>query len=437
MRLFSVLLFSLPFGAIHAQEPAPLRRPSAAVKTQQLLESLGSKDYKERERASKELAAEGDRALPYLKSALGQIESPEVQRRIEVLVERLNSERIFRPSLVSVDCENASYKTVLKDLCKQAGYEYRDGGTVDKKIALKLANAPFWEAMDAIADSTGVTIVPADDEQKSITAYDNESVSPHNFVSGPFKFTASNINSSRSIQLANLPRRGRLTSPESIGMGVQIFAEPKLPIVGVGQVTLLKAVDDKGSSLLIPTADDSDDTRRTVRLHIQNNYRSLNQSCGLNFNRGNRDAVSIQELHARVALSILVEERPEITVENILEAGKKKFAGDDVDLEIEEVGEAMGAVSLKLTFRQRSANWDEYGWSNGIVQRLTMLDDKGNKMVSRGVSEQNSGVGILSIRTAFGAATGKKAGRPSKLILNEWVTEARDVEFKFKNIPLP
>ena len=435
MWLSSILLSALAFGAVHAQ--APVRRPTAAAKTQQFIELLGSKDYQERERASKALAAEGDRALPHLKAALGQVESPEVQRRIEVLVERLNAERIFRPSLVSVDCKNASYKTVLKDMCKQVGYEYRDGGSVDQKITLKLADAPFWEAMDAIADLTSVTIVPTDDEKKSITAYNNESISPHNFVSGPFKFTASNISSSRSIQLANLPKRGQLTSPEYIGMGVQILAEPKLPIVGVGQVTVLKAVDDKGTSLLIPTADDSDDTRRTVRLYVQNNYRSLNQSCGLNFNRGNRDAVSIRELHARVALAILVEERPMIAVENILEAKKKKFAGDDLDLEIEEVSEAMGVVSLKITFRQRMANPDDYVWSNSLVQRLAMLDDKGNKMNSTGVTDQNNGVGIQTIRTGFSPAGGKKGCKPAKLILNEWITETRDVEFKFKNIPLP
>ena len=29
------------------------------------------------------------------------------------------------------------------------GCHYRDGGNPDKKITLKLVNAPFWEAMDA------------------------------------------------------------------------------------------------------------------------------------------------------------------------------------------------------------------------------------------------------------------------------------------------
>jgi len=436
MRRFLVLLAACGCGAVHAQDPAPPRRVPPAAKAQSLIEQLGSRDFKEREKASKALAAEGDKLLPQLKAALGEIESPEVQRRLEVLIEKLNSERSFRPSLVSVDCKNASYKGVLKDVCKQAGYEYRDGGSVEKKISLKLTDVPFWEAMDAIADLTGLTIVPQDDEKKSITAYNNESISPHNCIGGPFKFTASNISSSRSIQLANIPKRGLNSSAEYIGMGVQILAEPKMPIVGIGAVTLIKAEDDKGISLIPPVAD-TDENRRSIRQYVASNYRSLSQSCSLNFNRGSRDATLIKVLHAKVSLAILVEERPEITVENILEAKKKKFAGNDLDLEVEEVGEANGVVSLKVTFRQRVATPDDYNWYNTAMQRLVMLDDKGAKMTSNGVTEQSNGAGVMSLRLSFSTPPGKKPAKASKLILNEWITETREIEFKFKDIPLP
>ena len=437
MRLQLILLLTIGTGTALAQEPAPSRRPLPASKAQLLIDQLDSKDYRDREKASKELAAEGDRALPYLKAALSKIESPEAQRRVEVLIHRLNSERVFRPSLVTVDCKNTPAKTVLKDLCKQAGYAYIDNGNPDKKITVKLTGVPFWEAMEAVGDSAGLTVVPQDDEKKSISAYTSDTYSPHQFVNGPFKFTATNINSSRGIQLSNLPKRGQPTSPEYIGMSVQILAEPKLPIVGIGQVTLLKANDDKGVSLLPPNNPEINEELRSVRFSVQSNYRSLSQSCGLNFNRGNREATLLKELHAKVALAILVEERPEITVENLLEAKKKKFAGVDLDLEIDDVTEAMGTVNLKVTFRQRDANPNDYSWSNTAMQRLAVLDDKGAKLVSNGVSEQTNGVGVVSMLMSFGPAPGKKAGKPSKLILNEWVTETREIEFKFKNIPLP
>ena len=227
MRLPVLLLASLTIGVAEAQPPSETRRHIGL---------LGSKDYKERERASKDLAALGERALPELNAALQQSESPEVQRRIEVIVDRLKAERLLRPSRVSIDCKDAPFKVVMADLCKQAGYEYRDGGNAASTITLKLVEAPFWEAMVAISELTGVTVVPTDDEKRSISAYNNETVNPYNCVSGPFQFTAANINSSRNLQLANLPRRGQLTNPEYLGMNVQILAEPKLPIVGVGQL---------------------------------------------------------------------------------------------------------------------------------------------------------------------------------------------------------
>lgn len=114
-------------GSVSAQEPTPKVRPLPTAELNRLVEQLGSRDYRERERASRTLAEEGDRALPLLKAGLDKTESPEVQRRLEVLIAKLNSERVFRPTTVTVDCKNDSVKTVLKDVCKQAGYKFQIG----------------------------------------------------------------------------------------------------------------------------------------------------------------------------------------------------------------------------------------------------------------------------------------------------------------------
>ena len=434
MRRFATVLVLVVCGSTSAQEASPRLRPLASSETGKYIELLGSRDYRERERADKALSTEGERILPQLKAALGTIESPEVQRRLEMLIGRVNEQRVFRPTLITVNCKNTSVKEVLADFCKQAGYKLQDGGVEDKKITLKLNAVPFWEAMGALADLAGVTVQPQDDAEKTIYAYSNDSFSPYNSVSGPFKFSASNIGSSRSIQLSNLPRRGQLSNPEYIGMGVQIFAEPKLPLVGIGEVTLVKAVDDKGTSLVPPSAEEN---RRAVRMYVAANYRSLNQSCSIGLVRGSRDATSIRELEAKVSVAILVEERPEIAVENLLGAAKKKFAGTSLDLEIVEVTEAMGSVTLKMAFRQRDANPDDYNWWNTALQRLVVLDDAGAKLVSSGTLEQINGPGVIALKIAFSPQPGKKAGKPAKLILNEWITQTREIAFKFKDIPLP
>ncbi len=435
MRFHLILLGLLVLGAVRAEERVLSRRPLQAPKAQQLIEQLGSKDYKEREKASKDLAAEGEAALPFLKAALLTTEGPEVQRRLEVLIDTLNSEVAFRPSLVTIDCKNASAKAIIKSVCKQAGYTFQDGGQTDKKITLKLANVPFWEATNTISLATSLSFTASDDDRKTISIFNDETVSPHTDVNGPFRFTATNINGSRSIQLSNIPKVGRPSNQEYMNMSVTIQAEPKLVLVGVGTVTVLKALDDTGASL-VPATEIDPGELRSGRVQVPIGYRSLTQSCNMGFNRGSRDATAIREFRAKVAVAVLIEERPEFIIENILDAKKKKFSGLNFDLEVVDATEAMGVATIKVKLQQREMIANDQSWYYAVNQRLVMIDDKGGKMIGN-LTEQNQNGGVVAMTFSFAPSPGKKPGKPSKLILNEWITESREIEFKFKDIPLP
>jgi hypothetical protein len=434
MRRIATVVSLLCIGSVAAQEVTPKARPLSDGDVGELVELLGSRDYRDRERAGKALSAEGDRILAQLKAARATIEAPEVQRRLDGLIAAANAQRAFRPTLITVDCNGAPVKAVLRDICKQAGYKLLEGAIEDKKITLKLAAVPFWEAMAAVSDLSGFTIQPQDDLERTIFATGNDAHSPHTSFAGPFKFTASSIGSNRAIPLSNLPRRGRLANPEFIGLGVQIFAEPKLPIVGIGEVTLMKATDDKGTSLIPPVTEEN---RRAVRMYAAANYRSLNQSCSFDLIRGSREATALRELEAKVSVAVLVEERPEITVEKLLDAKGQKFVGTSAELEIDAVSEAKGGVTLTVTIRRGDANPDEYnGWTTAI-QRLLAFDDAGAKMTPTGILDQSHGSATTTVRLGFAPAAGKQGSKPAKLVLNEWITETRAIAFKFKDIPLP
>lgn len=435
MRFHLILLGLLVVGTVQAEEKALGRRPLLAPKAQQLIEQLGSKDYKEREQASKDLATEGETALPFLKAALLTTEGPEVQRRLEVLIDTLHSQVAFRPSLITIDCKNASSKTIIKSVCKQAGYTYQDAGQPDKKITLKLTNVPFWEATDAISAAAGLTFSAVDDEKKTISAYTDESHSPHIYVNGPFRFTATNISGSKSIQLSNIPKIGRPSQQDYTSINVTIQVEPKTVLVGTGSTRVLKAVDDKGLSLTGETEMEAEE-RKNGPIFVPITYRSNTQSCGMGINRGSRDATLIREFRAKVAVAILIEERPEFVIENILDAKKKKFSGLNFDLEVIDATEAMGVATIKVKLYQQTVNPNDHDWYNAVQQRLVMLDDKGGRMVGS-LNEQNQNGAAVSMTFSFAPSPGKKAGKPSKLILNQWITESREIEFKFKDIPLP
>jgi hypothetical protein len=206
-------------------------------------------------------------------------------------------------------------------------------------------------------------------------------------------------------------------------------------LVGTGNTRVLKAVDDKGMSLTGETETDAE-LRQNGPIFVPITYRANTQSCGLGINRASRDATLIREFRAKVAVAILIEERPEFIIENILDAKKKKFSGLNFDLEVVDATEAMGVATVKVKLYQREVNPNNRDWYNTANQRLVMLDDKGAKMIGSLTEQNNNGAAVI-MEFSFVPSPGKKAGKPSKLILNEWIAESREIEFKFKDIPLP
>ncbi len=399
----------------------------------QLIEQLGSTDYREREKASRELIAQGDRALPTLRAALTRIEDPLQLRRAEVLFETVRSEAAFRPTLVSVDFNNVPAKTALRELCKQAGYKCNDGAKNTKiKVTLKLTNVPFWEALETLCELANRSFYVEDlsesDHSKVIYFYDASAVSPFTAVTGPFRFTLDKITRSNSIELSNIPKRGRVNSSELIEISGVVQVELKRPIVGIGSVTVLSAIDDQGASLF--------KNRPEISSDVPFNYSSYsrNLKCLLQCQRGT--ATSIRELRVKVAVRMLLEERPEFTIDNILSLKRKKVAGRDCDLEILNMTEMNGNLILKLMFRQHVPTPDDDSWNNSVKDRLVVLDENCAVMTGRFGTSQEFDGGRSFIRE-FSTPVGKKASKPSKVVFHEWITETREIEFAWKNIPLP
>ncbi len=264
-----------------------------------LIEQLGSTDYRVRAKASRDLIAQGDRALPLLRAALTQIEDPVQLRRAEVLFETVRSEAAFQPTLVTVDFKNVPSKTALKELCKQAGCTCQDDVTNSKiKVTLKLTKVPFWEALETLCELTNRSLLIDNPGRtflsRIIYLYEATTVSPFTFMTGPFRFHLDNIRRSSSIPLSNIPKRGQLNPLDTIEINGVVQMEPTRSIVGIGAVTVLSAVDDQGASLKWD--------RAQVPSEVPIGYcaQSKNLDCSLQCQRGT--ATSIRELRGKVAL---------------------------------------------------------------------------------------------------------------------------------------
>ncbi len=434
MMAAAVGLAALVAVAADDPPPAPVgRKALPAGDVVPLIEQLASRDYREREKANKALNALGDRALPHLKAAMAKSDSPEAQRRLEVMVTRMERELFLAPSRVSLKAKNQPMKATLKDLCRQAGYELKNDPMVAHRVTMEFDNLPFWEAVARVCDPPGVRLDMTNDDKNDFQAYAaGDQTSPYTCVSGPFRFTANNISTSRSLQLANIPKAGPANNGEYLNLNGMVQGEPKCPIVGVGGgVIVTKAVDDTGADMA-PPADG-----QVIAYQPGNFYRAQTQAFNLNLTRGSRDAKVIKELRGKMGLVLLSETRPGVVVDKLAGVKKGKFAGTHTDLDVGEVTVAENSVTFAATFRQRDLDPNDHNWWNGVIQRMQLLDDHGQKWAMNNIEQSGTGVGTMTAKMTFAPADPKKAGKPVKFQIVEWVTVRTEVEFCFKNIPLP
>lgn len=413
-------------------------RAADAARIRLLVARLGSPDYREREAAGKLLAKEPDRALPAMREALRAIDDPEAGRRLEVLVKKLSTARLVSPKRITFAGDKVPVKDLFAEIAKQTGYKLNVtnlGGQEKVRLSVRWDETPFWQAVDDVCNPTGLQVSPDDQsDDGTLSVYDGDAYNPHVCYAGPFKFVASNIGSNRNLQLAGLPRKfPPPRQPESLTLNFQIQAEPKNPIVGLVQPELTKAVDDTGASLIPPKEDDANRS-----YYAPYTFRAFNQYAGVNLVRGGRAATVIKELRGKVTLNLLSDTRPELVVENLTGAKKKKYAGRTTELEIDSAAEGNGGVSVTLTARQLNPNPEDYTWMNSIFQRLEVWDDAGVKWSAGGANSQTNSPGAVSLTLTFAPpAGGKKPGKPSRLQLVDWITYPREVEFVFKDVPLP
>src|SRR5262245_31745621 len=103
--------------------PAPVAADGKAdASIKKLNEDLGSEDWRTREKAGTELAVKGEKALPQMRAALLATDNPEVQRRLAVLVRKLDRERLTEPKRVTLNAKDQTAKQIFDEISKQTGY---------------------------------------------------------------------------------------------------------------------------------------------------------------------------------------------------------------------------------------------------------------------------------------------------------------------------
>ena len=140
-------------------------------------------------------------------------------------------------------------------------------------------------------------------------------------------------------------------------------------------------------------------------------------------------------------VTILSGVRPDVTIDN-LKPGKKKLtaSGETADIEIDEIVGQNNVWTLTLLIKRHAKDGEQpdYNWINGVQQNLELYDAKGNKFQSQGVTNFiNNTPNSVNATYQFGAYNNIAMGPPVKFVLVEWLTISHELEFEFKNLPLP
>ncbi len=410
----------------------------AVPAVEQLIEQLGSRDFKAREAATRALALRGPDALPALRKAQPHAD-PEVRQRIAQLITDTERAALLAPKRVSVKFDRTPVREALAELTRQTGYriDLQNGGPPQVLVSLQADNVTFWEAFDKVCAQAGLTLQQFYDQNGGggLTVAAQDVYVPFVDYRGPFRLSAVSFHHNKSITFATLPRNQLATNhrTEQLTFMFSVVAEPKLPLLGLGQPRLTAAVDELDNSLLpLPLA-------RGVETFYGGYYGYRNMVLQTQVQlAGHGGARAVKLVKGVLPVTILAEQKPEIVVEKILTVKKQKFESPEVTLEIEAVKEGPNkGYQIGLTARRAAKdNQYDYTWTNSLHQRIELTDEKGQKFQSHGFNWTNGTPTSVQGTFLFGDAGGK-LGKPAKLTYYGWVTTQHQVEFEFRDLPLP
>ena len=423
-------LVLVPAGMVQAADFAGTS-PLPPVET--LIAQLGDRNFRVREAAGRALEARGEESLPLLRKAAAGAD-PEVRRRVEVLTQRIERSVLLAPKYVSIVCKNAPVKEVVADISKQTGYPIQWQGNDKVRVTLNFPHATYWEVMDRLMLDVGCAM-NMDDQHGAVFLNQQDSYSPYYYHSGPFRVMALNFSYNRFVNLMNLPRNGIDPNQQgdNLSFAFMVTSEPKVPLAGIGEPRLTKAEDENGQSLLLHV-----DNEYGVRLYDNGIFRRFELQSQVAMHKTNKDATRAKLIRGKLPVMLLASSRPEVTVEKIAALKKKQtFTGTTVELDVEDVQEQNKTYAMTLTIKRLGRNPDpDPNWINNVWQRLELLDAKGRKYQSQITNFINNSATMIQASFQFMPGTGE-IGPATKLVFNHWVTIPHEVEFEFRDVPLP
>jgi hypothetical protein len=405
------------------------------------LTQLASPKFRDRESASREIFVLGERAIQPLRDHIRTTEDVEVERRLEAILAKLERQRLIEPRRITFT-GTRTISELLTIISTQTGYrlniQQNQRSEQKQKLTVKWDRTPFWQAIDEACDAAGLLVEPYgnnDSVGMAISIFDNDASNPHVSRSGPFRAVATNISLNRNVQLANVPRRNQaLQRSEAMVLNLQVFSEPKTPMIRTPTVRVIKAIDDRGTDLVLT----EDAEHRSYYRGSEQSMRTNNAHLWVNFGRPHRDATIIKELTANVSYTLLQRTRPLLVIESIAKSLNKPFSCRSAEVKVLTLNDMnAGQFSIRIVHREKASQQEAYDWGAGIQQRYEILDEQNRPFQLVNVVSIETGSEGTTLDLAFAAPDGESRGKPTKLTFVEWVGTTVESHITFRNLPLP
>jgi hypothetical protein len=436
-----ICLTAFPFVSAQTTPAEKTDSPQFAA----LIEQLGDADYRKRDEAVFKLRAEGVKALPALREAINHPD-PEVRRRARDLAPQLETAALLAPRRVSLKVNNRPIREIFDSIEKQTGYKIDSWGAGNRTTcSFDFTDLPFWEALDIVCQASGMVLQQGYGADH-IQLHARDGYVPYVRYEGPFRLVPTGFQHFRNIEFGLIGKGGAAGNRnETLTLGFTVFSEPKLPLLGMGDVRLEAAYDTDKNSMLLGSGVSEENFdprfglrggRWTSRYGMGNRMMSLQTQVTLS--RPSDRATGVKLIRGRVPVTLLAEQTPVVVAPDILKAKGVRTKIDTTSFHIEDVTQqpASKQVLVKMTVSETTENPQDYTWMNSLYQRIELQDDKGNKYSIVGNGWGNNSPGSVQMTTTY-APPGNKAGPPTKLIYYRWNTVQHEIVFEFKDLPLP
>lgn len=335
-----------------------------------LIEQLGSNNFAEREKASKELEATGLPALEALRQA-AKSDDAEVRKRAETLLPKIEMQaesiRVLAPKRVHLVYKDTPLGEAVADFQKKSGYTIRlhqpDDKLKERRITLDTGETTFWHAVALFCDKAELSEASMADLAQAMQAPRGAGVP----VAGPRRVFVPGMNGQLTLKdgkatkasaddrcairirvLAKTDLFGKVPEGEIL-VPLEVTPEPRLQVQIYQSIRIDKAVDDRGQKLaqVIPQVQGAAGIGGNLVLAPPGvaagmnagqvpfigqrvvGWGGLGQQVPLQLKKGDKDAKSLKELKGSITAKLLVAPRPVITVDKLDKAAGKTFKGEE------------------------------------------------------------------------------------------------------------